>query len=112
MRLDELTAQEQRVLCVLVKHMIRRDGLLTDEEISAMSTVAEEMGQDAWRAAFQPVAMLRTSSDEVLEMARGVERAAVRQRILFVLAEVAGADEVAIEEQSFLDDLAAAWQDA
>ncbi len=111
MRLDELSAQEQHILCVMVKHMIRRDGVLTDEEISAMSDVAEEMGQDAWRAAFQPAAMRRTTSKEVLEMAGSVERPGVRKRILAVLSEVAGADEVAIEEQSFLDDLATAWKD-
>jgi hypothetical protein len=56
--------------------------------------------------------MRRTTSREVLEMAGSVERSGVRKRILAVLSEVAGADEVAIEEQSFLDDLATAWKDA
>ena len=89
MRLDEFSEPDQLALCIFVKHMIRSDGQLTDEEIGAMSDVAEEMGQAAWRAAFRQVMLQRTTSEEVLTLARSVQEAAVRRRILAVLAEVA-----------------------
>ncbi len=110
MHLGDLTPNEQLVLCALVGHMIRADGQVTDEEIDAMSKVAEEMGQDQWRKAFRAVHGKYTDTESVLELAKSVERPEVRERIASVLGDVAVSDLLVHEESSILAALASAWE--
>jgi len=112
MDLGDFTEQQQLALCVLVKHMIRSDGQLTDEEIGAVSDVADEMGHDAWRAAFRQVAFKTTTNREVMGVAKTIDDPEVRRKVRDVLAMVAQADDLVVQEARFLEALDGLWTDS
>jgi uncharacterized tellurite resistance protein B-like protein len=109
MHLGELNENEQRVLCALVGHMIRADGQLTDEEIDAMSQVADEMGLDQWRAAFRAVLGKYPDTESVIALAQSVTRNEARDRIVSVLGDVARSDALDASETRFLGALTRSW---
>ena len=106
MKLEDLHDQERRALVVLINAVIRADGKLTDEEIDAMSGVAEDLGQDAWRQAFRETL---GKNEDALDVAATVERPEARALIRTMLAKVAESDLLVKAEKDFLDRLDAAW---
>ena len=109
MTLNELTGQEQLVLTALVKHIIRSDGQLTDDEIDAMSDVAEEMGEDRWQTAFRKLRGQYKETDELLRLAETVQRQEAREQIHAVISKVAASDSISPEEKAVLDAVASIW---
>ena len=109
MDLSELTDEERRALVALVHHVVRADGQLTDEEIDALSEVAEEMGQDAWREAFREVSLLSRSRDEVMKLAATIERQETRSLATQVLERVAGADGFDRTERAVIKAMQELW---
>jgi len=109
MKLGDLNPNESAVLCALVGHMIRADGQVTDEEIDAMSKIADDMGLDQWRTAFRAVHGQYKTTDAVLEFAKTVERKEAKVCIESVLGDVAASDLLVASETRFLAAVTQNW---
>ncbi len=109
MRVKELIAEEQVMLCALVQEIVAADGKLTEEETDALEFLSFEMGEEAWQLAFDRASGRFRGLQGLLELARSVRRHDARMLIHQMAELVADSDGMAPEEQAVLDAVAQQW---
>jgi len=110
MKITDLEKHEQLVLGGLIRLMIRSDGDFSEEEEAKVNAVGERIGGAdlIWRV-ISASAQAYPSDRDTMGLLPQVTRSEVRNLIVDVVEQVAGADGMAQEETSLLEEIKGVW---
>lgn len=107
--LDDLNDDEQLAFGALLRAMVSMDGKYSDEEKAVFKVLAEDLGSEVFWAMLDRAAQEVTDPAQILELAKGVERAEARELLFYGINATAQAGEVAKPEAALLAELRAMW---
>lgn len=108
MTLQELQHDEKVALVALLGLMARLDGSASRDEITLLTRVIAELGEDAYEDVAADAAAL--DDDEIRLAARGVRRPEARAVLFELLYDMAIKQSIVEREAQLLDWLRAEWQ--
>lgn len=109
MTLDDLEPHERLALAGLVRAMTRQDGVVSAEEASAVTRLANAVGAKEFWLAMNEAQRTLPDPGDVSKAAEKVTRPEVRRWMYETLEELAGADELVVAEEALLHWLVRVW---
>ncbi|MBO6937726.1 MAG: hypothetical protein JJ863_22345 [Deltaproteobacteria bacterium] len=110
MKLKDLEPHERLALAGLVRAMTRQDGVVSAEEATAVTMLANAVGAKEFWFAMNEAQLTLPDPGDVSKAAETVTRPDVRQWIYGWLEDLAGADEVVVAEEALLRWLHQLWE--
>lgn len=109
MQLADLTRLEQLALAGLIRLLVRSDGVFSDLEVAGMQTLARELGSTTFWTLMREAQQSLPAEENVLALARELERPAVLEWMYGVLMGLAVVDGLHDKEAELLDTLRHVW---
>lgn len=110
MRLEELQRPEQLAFAGLVRLLVRIDGEFSPGEVTALASLAKELGSGAFWTLMREAQQELGSAEDVVEVVETVTRREVQDWIYGVLLGLAAVDGIQDAESQVLDWLMHTWQ--
>ncbi len=109
MTFDDLEPHERLALAGLVRAMTRQDGVVSAEEATAVTMLADAVGAKAFWSAMNDAQRTLPKPGDVSRAAEKVTRPEVRRWIYETLEDLAAADEIVVAEEALLHWLVRLW---
>ncbi|MCU0241410.1 MAG: hypothetical protein MUF51_03190 [Vicinamibacteria bacterium] len=109
MEIKDLKPQEQAALVALLRFDVMLDGKLSDKEVDEIDLVADEMGEEAYRAAFDSAGQQASDIESLKELLKSVTNPEARELIFETLLEAALPTNAIAQENQLIDVLAELW---
>ncbi len=110
MKLAELEAGERVALVALVRFMVRMDGVFSPAEVTALTTLAKEVGSAEFWATMREVQQRVATAEDMVQVIEQVGRREVQEWIYGVLIGLAAIDGMDTSEIQLLDWVKETWR--
>ena len=112
MNIDQLSADEKKVLLGLMREVVQADGEYSDEERAEVAKLEADLGSEDFIAAMTAAKEEFTSREKLQAAVKSVTRNEAKKAIFSRLVSMAASDGVDDSEEAPLKWLARVWPDS